>query len=100
MHDLLLTSGRGGLRIFKRTDAGNVKPLRIITGGPNGPLPASFLQDTAPRPNCPPNPSAEILTLWRPNGRKGIASLVFGIVGSRHPSQLVQLSRQFVWTLI
>jgi hypothetical protein len=33
-HDLLLASGRGGLRIFSRTGSGNTKPLRIITGGP------------------------------------------------------------------
>jgi hypothetical protein len=33
-HDLLLVGGQGGLRIFNRTDSGNAKPLRIITGGP------------------------------------------------------------------
>jgi hypothetical protein len=42
-------------------------------------------------------PSAEILTLWPPNCRKGIASpLVFGIMRSRHQSQIyVRLSGQF-----
>ena len=33
-HNLLLASGRGGLGIFNRTDSGNAKPLRVITGGP------------------------------------------------------------------
>lgn len=33
-HDLLLAGGQGGLKIFNRTDSGNVKPMRIITGGP------------------------------------------------------------------
>ena len=33
-HDLLLTSGRGGVKIFNRTASGNAKPLRTITGGP------------------------------------------------------------------
>ena len=38
VNNLLLVTGMGGsaagLRIFNRTDSGNVKPLRIITGGP------------------------------------------------------------------
>jgi hypothetical protein len=40
-HDLLLTNGAGGnrgegggTRIFNRTDSGNARPLRRITGGP------------------------------------------------------------------
>ena len=33
-HNLLLASGRDGLGIFNRTDSGNAKPLRVITGGP------------------------------------------------------------------
>jgi hypothetical protein len=33
-HNLLIVEGRGGLYIYNRTDNGDVKPLRIITGGP------------------------------------------------------------------
>ena len=33
-HDLLLIDVDGGLGIFNREDSGNVKPMRIITGGP------------------------------------------------------------------
>ena len=33
-HNLLLADGRDGLKIFNRTDSGNAKPLRVITGGP------------------------------------------------------------------
>ena len=33
-HNLVLTRGRGGLRIFNRTDSGNAKPVHVITGGP------------------------------------------------------------------
>ena len=34
VHDLLLIAVEGGLGIFNREDSGNVKPMRIITGGP------------------------------------------------------------------
>ncbi len=33
-HNLLLVEGRDGLYIYNRTDSGDAKPLRIITGGP------------------------------------------------------------------
>ena len=33
-HNLLLVEGRGGLYIYNRTDNGDVKPQRIVTGGP------------------------------------------------------------------
>jgi hypothetical protein len=32
--NLLFITGNGGLKIFNRTDEGDVKPLRVITGGP------------------------------------------------------------------
>jgi hypothetical protein len=34
VHDLIFVTGAGGLRIFNRTDSGDVKPQRIIIGGP------------------------------------------------------------------
>lgn len=34
VRNLLFTAGRGGLLVFNRTDSGDVKPKRIITGGP------------------------------------------------------------------
>ena len=33
-HDLLLIQGPGGIHIYNRTDSGDAKPLRVITGGP------------------------------------------------------------------
>lgn len=33
-HNLLLVEGRNGLYIYNRTDSGDAKPLRIVTGGP------------------------------------------------------------------
>jgi hypothetical protein len=62
-HDLLLSSSRRGssrgVAVFNRTDTGNAKPLRVITGGPksgtNGPgtpvwIPGTrnFLAETRP----------------------------------------------------
>ena len=34
VRNLLFVTGNNGLKIFNRTDEGDVKPLRIITGGP------------------------------------------------------------------
>jgi len=33
-HNLVLVNGPNGLSVFNRTDSGNAKPLRTITGGP------------------------------------------------------------------
>jgi hypothetical protein len=33
-HDLIITAGDNEIRIFRRTDTGDAKPLRVITGGP------------------------------------------------------------------
>jgi hypothetical protein len=49
-YDLLLTGGRGGTLVFNRSDSGNAKPLRTITGGPKsgttGPRSAYWIPGT------------------------------------------------------